>query len=172
MRRPPYLVTARRAVLADAECIAGILATGVNPAIVTRKQVRGTLNAGAHCFLLYCGEDLLGLVELRAIHPEPERSDALVVIWLVKRRPVGIGVVALGFILQHAFCTLGLSEVWGYVRNDNFPMRALCRRLGIFDNGIWAGNPEFRLMTCSPECFSMQEHLFEYIHRRLRLHAQ
>ena len=152
-KRFPILITARRVGLSEAQCIADLLSIGTHPAIVTVEQVRGTLQAGAHSFLLYRDDELLGLAELRAIHPEPERSDAVVVLWMVTQNPVGIGVAALSFLLQHAFSTLGLSEVWGWVRQSNTPMLALCRRLGLIDHGTWAGDPECRLLTCSAAKF-------------------
>lgn len=147
-------VNARRATEDDAALISSLLACGTRGVSVESESIRGTLALGSHCFVLSLGDNILGLVELRSVHPEPERSDAAVVVWMVNRRPLGIGAAALGFILRYAFCSLGLREVWGWVRQDNDPMLRLCRHLGIVDNGPWVGNPECRLMTFPAEHFA------------------
>lgn len=164
---PPIIITAKRAELADVQCILDVLETGINPTIVTPEQVHGTLLDGSHSFLLYQNNELLGIVELRAIHPEPERSNAVVVIWLVKREPIGIGVVALGFIFRYAFYTLGLREVWGWVRQDNSPMLKLCKHLGLTDNGTWEGDPEFRLITFIKQDFENIEKISSKLKKRI-----
>lgn len=140
-------VYARRATAADATVIACLLETGSRPVEVTEDQVSGTIEAGSHTFILSHGSTVVGIAELRAVHTEPERSDAAGVVWMVQNRPLGVGVAALCFILRYAFETLQLREVWGWVRQDNAPMLRLCRHLGIRDHGTWAGNPECRLMT-------------------------
>ncbi len=142
-------VAAARATEADAQKIVQMLACGLRPVETTVEQVRGTLQADACCFLLERDGKSLGFVELRAIRSVPGREDAVAVVWMVSRRPIGLGAAALGFILRYAFSELGLREVWGWVRHDNEAMLRLCRSLGITDNGTWAGDPDFRLMTCS-----------------------
>ena len=147
-------VNARRATEDDAALISRLLACGPSGISVTAECVRGTIALGSHCFILSLDAEILGFVELRAVHPEPERSDAAVVVWMVKRRPLGIGAAALGFILRYAFCSLGLREVWGWVRQDNARMLRLCRHLGVTDNGPWAADPDFRLLIHASGAFA------------------
>jgi len=67
---------------------------------------------------------------------------------------------------------LGLREVWGWVRKDNEPMLRLCRHLGIMDNGPWAGDPEFRLMTFSSRSVAEIMPVLERVHRKLWIYEQ
>ncbi len=164
-------VKARRATEDDAALISSLLACGNRDDPVVPESVRGTLALGSHCFILSLDAEILGFVELRAVHPEPERSDAAVVVWMVKRRPLGIGAAALGFILRYAFCSLGLREVWGWVRQNNEAMLRLCRRLGITESGTWQGDPDFRMMMCAGDQFSEIIKRFDRLERRVTVRS-
>ena len=145
--RLPVVVIAVRASPADGALIANLLSRGPRPLRVTVAEARDMVASDPECFLLWQEALALGFVQLRAV--DEGNRDAVGVVWIPCRRPVGIGAAALGFVLQRAFEEIGLREVWGWVADDNWRMLALCKRLGILDRSPWKGNPGQRLVACS-----------------------
>lgn len=84
----------------------------------------------ARCWIIYQGDDRIGVVEIRCIGNYSGCYQGEAVLWLGQQRDKGIGIYIIGWLLKYAFEVLDLDRLWWWVAYSNLAMIRICTKLG------------------------------------------
>lgn len=82
------------------------------------------------CYIVRHKGESIGLAEVRGITYRDGGLEGEAVLWLGRKRGVGIGIYLIGWILELAFVEIGLDRLWWWVARSNGSMVAICMKLG------------------------------------------
>jgi len=86
-------------------------------------------NDSFHVYILEDNHDRVGFIKLHETNKRSKEIEGS--IWICKKRGQGYGLNAVYLLLYISFEKLKYRKIWGWVRENNKPMHAMCKKLGI-----------------------------------------